>query len=287
MKKTNIIIFSVFALFAIFACFAFLIPEAAAQYTYPIMEKIPGFDSDMTDFPHYVLAFTKFGIWTVGIVALFMITFGGFMYMTSAGNTSRMDSAKTVIFDAFFGLIVALAAWLLLFVINPDLVKVNLAFKPVLAPTPSLPSHSAYAPIVPPGPAGTCQGLPTQLGIASQCGDVSPTLSGLLACLAGKLPTATLSSISDSAGYATCKYTWNRPPCAHGSVSAGCIPGGACHSCHYGGKTCTDGSYAADISTSNLSGSAITAAAAACGAHYIKNEGNHIHISVGSACGCY
>lgn len=115
----------------------FLVPlVVTADYTYTPMENIPGFEN-ISDFPDYLLAIYKFGIWTVGIVALFMITFGGFMYMTAAGNTSRMDSAKRVIFDAFYGLIVALAAWLILFVINPDLVKVNISLKAVQAPSTS------------------------------------------------------------------------------------------------------------------------------------------------------
>jgi hypothetical protein len=277
MKKINFLFSFISILFIATACFVIFTPETMADYNYVVMEKIPGFENEMGNFPSYVLAFTKFGIWTVGIVALFMITFGGFMYMTAAGNTSRMDSAKTVIFDAFYGLIVALAAWLLLFVINPDLVKVSLSFKPVAAPAPRAPAPSTYAPVVPPGPAGTCQGLPTQAGIASQCGNVSPTLSGLLGCLAGKIPTATLSSISDSQGYDFCKYTWSRPPCPHAKGS-----------CHYGGAgtICTNGSYAVDITTRNLSAQEITTAAASCNAHYILNEGNHVHVSVGSACGC-
>lgn len=259
--------------------------EANAVYEYTPMENIPGFE-DVSDFPTYILSITKFAIWAVGIAALFMITVGGFMYMTSAGNTSRMDSAKRVIFDAVIGLIVALSAWLLLFVINPDLVRVNISLKAVELPKPSEYISGPYAPIVPPGPPGACYGLATQPGIDAQCKDVSATLSGLLACLAKNLPSLIINSISDSAGYAFCKYTWNKPPCAHGSVKTGCIPGGICTSCHYGGKTCTDGSYAVDISTRNLSASQISSAAASCGAHYVLNEGNHVHVSVGAACGC-
>jgi hypothetical protein len=270
MRKTKqFYILATWMLFMLLAAALFLqnSPQAAAQYTYTPMEKIPGFEN-ATDFPNFLLALTKFGIWTVGIVALFMITVGGFMYMTSAGNTSRMDTAKKVIYDSLFGLIIALASWLLLFIINPDLVKVTLSIKPVSAPTTPV--------TIPPpaGAAGTCQGLPTQTGISSQCGDVSPALSGLLSCIYGKLGTkASISSISDSAGYARCKNNYSQPPCAHAQGS-----------CHYGG-TCTDGSHAVDFSvgTSSASSAELIQAGTACGGSII-NEGSVIHVSVPNGC---
>ncbi len=45
------------------------------------------------------------------------------MYVTSAGNTSRLGTAKTIIVDSFLGIIIALFAWLFLYVLNPDLVE--------------------------------------------------------------------------------------------------------------------------------------------------------------------
>ncbi len=239
-----------------------------AVYSYTPMEKIPGFESATTDFPAYVLSITKFAIWAIGIAALFMITVGGFMYMTAAGNTSRMDSAKKVIFDAVIGLIVVMSAWLLLYVINPDLVKVNISLIPIEAPKAGT-STSVTPP--PPGEAGTCQGLSTQSGISSQCGDVSSALSGLLSCMATVLPTATVSSISDSAGYDNCKDNYSQPPCAHTQGS-----------CHYGG-TCTDGSHAVDFSTSGTTSAALIQAGTSCGAA-INDEGNHVHMSVPAGC---
>ncbi len=133
------------------ACFLFLIFSSSAHaiYTYKPMEKIPGFESAATDFPTYLLSIVKFAIWTVGIAALLMIIIGGFMYITSAGNTSRMDSAKRVIFDALYGLIVALAAWLLLYVINPDLAKVNISLKAVTVTAPAVPSIPPAPPVTP------------------------------------------------------------------------------------------------------------------------------------------
>lgn len=63
------------------------------------------------------------------------------MYLVSAGNTSKMDVAKRVVTDAVIGLIVVLSAYLLLYVINPDLVKIGIVLKPLGSgtSTPSIP----------------------------------------------------------------------------------------------------------------------------------------------------
>jgi hypothetical protein len=99
---------------------------ALAQYR-PISE-IPGTAGlDAIDtFPEYVIAVYKFAIWAVGISSLFMISIGGFMYFTSAGNTSKMESGKRVIMDAIYGLFAVLFAWLILNTINEQLVNISI-----------------------------------------------------------------------------------------------------------------------------------------------------------------
>jgi hypothetical protein len=47
------------------------------------------------------------------------------MYIGSAGNNATMGKAKSIISDAIIGLIMALCAYLILYTINPDLLKVN------------------------------------------------------------------------------------------------------------------------------------------------------------------
>jgi heme/copper-type cytochrome/quinol oxidase subunit 2 len=55
----------------------------------------------------------------VGIVSVVMIIFGGFKYVTSGGDSGNVSSAKNTIIYAVIGLIVvALAQFLVLFVIN-------------------------------------------------------------------------------------------------------------------------------------------------------------------------
>jgi hypothetical protein len=99
----------------------------------------------------------------------------------------------------------------------------------------------------------------------------------MLSCVAGKLPSAIINSISDSKGFSACTpNTWTST-CAH-----------AKYSCHYGGKSCylTGKSYGVDFSTRNLSASQLITVAKACGASYTNDENSHVHASVGQTAGC-
>lgn len=56
--------------------------------------------------------------WVVGIVSVIMIIYGGFRYITSAGNDSSVTSAKNTILYAIIGLVVvAISQILVKFVI--------------------------------------------------------------------------------------------------------------------------------------------------------------------------
>ena len=130
IKKNNFLIFFSFLLIAGFFIFSFQTNAASGPYDYTQLEPIPGSSATTgADLKTYIESIYKFAIWTVGIAAILMITIGGFMYLTSAGNTSKMDDAKKVVTDALIGLAIVLTAYLVLYVINPDLVKVTLSLK--------------------------------------------------------------------------------------------------------------------------------------------------------------
>ena len=85
-------------------------------------EKIPG-QKQTDNLIDYLNGLYTFGIAIAGILAVVMISLGAFSYIvTSGGNSSKMLDAKDMITEAIFGLILALAAYLLLFVLNPDLI---------------------------------------------------------------------------------------------------------------------------------------------------------------------
>ncbi len=63
-----------------------------------------------------------FIIGIAGISAFVMLVWGGVEWMTSAGNPSKITSAKDRMTSALLGLLIILASWLILQVINPELV---------------------------------------------------------------------------------------------------------------------------------------------------------------------
>lgn len=120
------------------------------KLNYTLLEEIPGSTTGVTgNLATYLQNLYKFTFWAIGVAALFMLTVGGFMYVTSAGNTSRVETAKTIITDSLLGIIVALFAWLFLYVINPDLVE-GLQ----LANTAPTGGTTTPAPGTPPGATG-------------------------------------------------------------------------------------------------------------------------------------
>ncbi len=191
--------------------------SSLAAYTYNPMEPIPGFGA-VSDFPTYILNIYKFGIWTVGIAALLMISIGGFMYFTSAGNTAKLDQAKKVIFDALYGLIVALAAYLLLYVINPDLVKVNISLKPVAVSTTPTPTKPGY-------PTAACKSV----------------TSG--ACAVSNMQSSCFSSVADQAS-AIC---W-------GESGGRETIGSGVDKCQPGGETVSWGLFQINLSANQVAG---------------------------------
>lgn len=147
--KSKLLFFGLLSLFA-FALVASTPDIALGQgaFDYQPLEQIPG-ASDAKTFPQYIEGIYKFGIWTVGLAALFMLSVGGFIYLSSGGNTATIGKAKTYITDSLIGLILAILAYLILYVINPDLVTVNLGrfneaggrvVAPATATTPVVPN---------------------------------------------------------------------------------------------------------------------------------------------------
>lgn len=57
------------------------------------------------------------------LLALMMLVLAGYKYMTAEGNASQVESAKESFADAFIGLVIIFAAFILLNLINPDLVR--------------------------------------------------------------------------------------------------------------------------------------------------------------------
>ncbi len=139
----------VFALMVAFLPFAGTPVQAQSTgLQYQLLEKIPGTDNLGSDLPGYVSAIYKISLVVVTLSAVLMLSIGGFMYLTSAGNVASISTAKGIITDSLIGLIIALSAWLILYIINPDLVKISLGNLPPAQTTTAPPATA-------PGSIGT------------------------------------------------------------------------------------------------------------------------------------
>lgn len=91
---------------------------------YAPLVPLPGIGTP-TSFPAYLVGLYELALMSIGIFAMMMILYGGFKYMTSAGNPALMGDAKDAIWSAIFGLILALLSWLILGTVNPELTMVK------------------------------------------------------------------------------------------------------------------------------------------------------------------
>lgn len=241
----------------------------------------------------FMNAAISFGI----LICVIIIAWSGFLFITSVTNPESRNKARGMLTNAGIGLLIVLSAWLMVdFVMKvlysgPDGTEGKFGpWNSILGTGPACiigrPTQALFtgeitavevtAPVV----AGqTSDGFFTyQPGIQAQRVHASAKLNTLLSCMATKVPArvGNISSISDSA---IINGTKTFQQCA----ASGCAH--TKNSCHYGGSKCVGSSYAVDFGDEqNIP--ALTAAARACGADYVGNEGNHLHVSVGAGCSC-
>ncbi len=78
------------------------------------------------DLNQLVAWFYYFIVGIAGLAAFTMLVWGGFQWLTSAGNPARITDARDRIFKALLGLLLILASWLILQVINPELTMLKI-----------------------------------------------------------------------------------------------------------------------------------------------------------------
>lgn len=81
--------------------------------------------------PEYVKYIFIFSLGAVGIIGMLALIMAAFSYVTSAGNPQKASDAKDQIVSALLGLLLLLASWLLLNMINPDLLKLGINIPPL------------------------------------------------------------------------------------------------------------------------------------------------------------
>ena len=71
----------------------------------------------------YISGIYKYAIGIVGILAAIVLMWGGLMWLTAGGNTGQVSEAKEWIKASLTGLLIALSSYLILYTVNPDLLK--------------------------------------------------------------------------------------------------------------------------------------------------------------------
>ncbi|TSC61687.1 MAG: Uncharacterized protein G01um101448_204 [Parcubacteria group bacterium Gr01-1014_48] len=139
MKK-SVFILSV-ALFAIFSI-------ARAQPDVVLLAPLPG-TGESANFNTYVPIAFNIAIGIAGVLAVIMIIVGGLQYMSTDAISGKSE-AKSRITAALGGLLLALAAFIILQQINPKLVNFNLPIVNVGVTRSAAPTQTP-GPTTPPG----------------------------------------------------------------------------------------------------------------------------------------
>jgi len=117
------------------ACLALLFYVHTAFAQIDNLPSIPGKGStsdikSLTDLIGYIY---NLAFWIVGIAVFVNILWGGFIvFFGAAGNSSKVSEGTKKITNAVYGLVLLVAAYLILNTINPDLVKNTFDFGTLL-----------------------------------------------------------------------------------------------------------------------------------------------------------
>jgi hypothetical protein len=73
----------------------------------------------------YIQTMYTYGLMIAAILAAIVLMGGGVLWLTSAGNDSRVTQAKELISGSVVGLIILFSSWIILNTINPNLLKLQ------------------------------------------------------------------------------------------------------------------------------------------------------------------
>lgn len=95
------------------------------------LPSLPGTSDPGSGIAQYIQYLFVFALALAGFLALGTMMYGGIQYILAAGNAAKAEDAKTMITQALLGLGLLLVSYLLLRIINPDLVSLT---NPTLKP---------------------------------------------------------------------------------------------------------------------------------------------------------
>src|SRR3990167_10753943 len=103
-----------------------VLAQEAKPTDYTMLAPIPQLatEGEKTNAVTYVTGLFKLAIGLAGALAVVMIIYAGIKYMSTDAFSGK-EEAKGVIENALWGLGLAIAAWLILYTINPKLVEIK------------------------------------------------------------------------------------------------------------------------------------------------------------------
>jgi hypothetical protein len=133
MKKFLVLFFLFFLFFV--ATKSYVLADARPlEVKYPTVPGATAPVTTKTELPNYVKYIFNFFLWTAGFIALGVLIFAGFRYLTSAGQPQVLKDAKDQIFSALAGLLILFSSWLILNTINPQLISLTIKKPPASLP---------------------------------------------------------------------------------------------------------------------------------------------------------
>ena len=104
--------------------------------TFKFNVPLPGLDNtlliDKNSLSDYVVYVYKFVVGVTGLLAVFMITIGGVIWIFAGGNSAKIVKAKQYITGSVVGVLLSLGSYSILYIINPALVANSLPSIPTV-----------------------------------------------------------------------------------------------------------------------------------------------------------
>ena len=142
MPKILKIMFALIFLFQIGSSIFLMLPDSVSAMKFEPQVAIPGSEFQITEegkegeiaignstemIGKYIIAIYKYSIGIVGILAAVVLMWGGLVWLTAGGNSSRIEDAKAWIGAALTGMVLMLGSYTILNIINPDLVNFKIS----------------------------------------------------------------------------------------------------------------------------------------------------------------
>ena len=102
-----------------------VIPASAQDSTYQLQTSFSGQPETVSGPADYLRRFYVYGLSVVGLLAMARIVYAAIKLIASAGNPAAVSEARGIITQSLWGIALLAGAYLILYTINPNLVKIG------------------------------------------------------------------------------------------------------------------------------------------------------------------